>query len=311
MRAAIFSILLLVSRSLHAADDPALVSQRLTNPPRPTMPAIDQQQAEEIELQRFKKQALQNVSIGGGAIFEFDDRTLNQSFLELSVGTGIPLGGFDSILGIEPRVRVDWIDAIDSLDVPESLYDFQCQFFYRRPIRQRLSFLTVVSPSYRSDLTTSEDAVRVFALALLNWECVPQRLTLSAGAVALGRADLPVLPAFGVVWTPTPRSKLDLRFPLARCCYRLAKDGGRSEIWAYASGGLGGNTWSVTRANGQPDELSLRDYRLLMGVERLVDGGGRCFAETGIALGRRLEYERDDQDIDFGDAFLIQAGWRY
>lgn len=269
------------------------------------------QVAGEIELNRFKKQALQSVSVRGGSVFGFDDSELDSSFLDLGIGTGIPLGSFDNILGVQPRFRVDWIDAAPNIEVPTELYEFELQFFYRRPIRERLSMMAIVSPSIRSDLTTSDNAFRVFALGLLNWECIPDRLTLSGGAVVLGRADLPVLPAIGMVWTPNRKTKVDLRFPLTRISYRLAKQGAQSETWAYLSGGLGGNTWAVTRNNGQADELSLRDYRLMMGIERIIDGGGGCFAELGIALGRRLEYEWNDLEISFDDAALIRAGWRY
>lgn len=270
-----------------------------------------EQPPQEIELSRFKKQALQSVSITGGGLFEFDDRELNSSFLEFGIGSGIPLGSFDNILGVTPRVRIDWIDATSSIDIPKHLYEFELQFFYRRPIRERLSLMTIVSPSIRSDLSTSDRAFRVFALGLVNWQCIPDKLTLSAGAVVLGRADLPVLPAIGLVWTPNRRTKFDLRFPLSKLAYRLSKQGGESETWAYLSGGLGGNTWAVTRASRQTDELSLRDYRLSLGVERLINGGGGCFAELGVALGRRLEYERDSTEISLDEAASIRAGWRY
>jgi hypothetical protein len=269
------------------------------------------QPGQEIELARYKKQALQSISVSGGGIFEFGQRELNSSYLDVGIGTGIPMGSFDNILGVTPRFRVDWIDAAPGIDIPSHLYEFELQFFYRRPIRDRLSLLTIVSPSIRSDLTTDDKAFRVFALGLLNWECIPDRLMVSGGAVVLGRADLPVLPAVGVVWTPNRSTKLDLRFPLTKFSYRLIKDGGRQEIWAYLSGGIGGNTWAVTRASDQTDELSLRDYRLTLGLERLVDGGGGCFAEFGVALGRRLEYERDDTEIKFDDAAIVRAGWRY
>lgn len=130
-------------------------------------------------------------------------------------------------------------------------------FFYRRKIRERLSCFAIVSPSIRSDLSTDEDALRLFALALLRWECLPHRRTVSAGAVSLGRADLPVLPALGLSWTPSTRSRLDLQFPRSRWLCRLAKNGGDSEIWSYLSAGLGGNTWAVTRID-LPDGFLLQ-----------------------------------------------------
>lgn len=269
------------------------------------------QPVEEIELLRYKKQAIQSISVEAGGVLEFEQSELNSTYLDVGIGTGIPLGSFDNILGVTPRFRVDWIDAAPVIDIPQHLYEFELQFFYRRPIRDRLSLLAIVSPSIRSDLTTSDKAFRVFALGLVNWEYIPDRLTISGGAVVLGRADLPVLPAVGIVWTPNRRIKLDLRFPLTKLSYRIAKQGGQSEMWAYVSGGIGGNTWAVTRATEQTDELSLRDYRLCFGVERLISGGGGCFAECGVAVGRRLEYERDDTEIRFDDAAILRAGWRY
>ncbi|MDG2221007.1 MAG: DUF6268 family outer membrane beta-barrel protein [Rubripirellula sp.] len=301
LRTLMFILLMCDAGSIRAAE-PVPISEQL---------ATYQQPPQELELKRFKKQALQSVSFDAGGVFGIDQQQLNTSFLDVGIGSGIPLGSFDNIVAVTPRFRIDWIDAAAAIDIPDHLYEFELQFFYRRPIRDRLSLLTIVSPSIRSDLTTSNNAFRIFALGLLNWECVPDRLTLSLGAVMLGRSDLPVLPAIGLVWTPNCWTKFDLRFPLTKLSFRLAKNGGQSETWAYASAGIGGNTWAVTRNTGQTDELSLRDYRFSIGVERLVNGGGGCFLETGIALGRRLEYERDTTEIEFDDAALIRGGWRY
>lgn len=265
----------------------------------------------EVELTRFKKQALQSITLTAGWLADTGDGALNSSFLDASIGSGIPLGSFDNILGVTPRFRVDWMDAEPSIDIPSELYQLEVQFFYRRVIHDRLSAILVFSPSIRSDLTTSDKAFRVFALGLLNWEYVPDRLTLSGGAVVLGRADLPVLPAIGLTWTPNRVTQLDLRFPSSTLSYRLAKDGRRSEKWAYASVGLGGNTWAVTRQSGQTDELSTRDIRLTLGIEKRLDGGGRWFAEAGYAVDRRLEYESDQRQQKLGDAAFLTAGWRY
>ncbi|MDE0864795.1 MAG: hypothetical protein OSA98_13475 [Rubripirellula sp.] len=267
--------------------------------------------AEEVELSRFKRQALQSVSLSGGYMGDVGGSGLSSRYVDLSIGSGIPLGSFDNIVGVKPRFRVDWIDADSSIDIPSQLYQFEVQFFYRRPIHDRLSAMAIFSPSVRSDLTTSDNAFRVFALGLLNWECIPDRLTLSGGAVYLGRADLPVLPAIGMVWTPSRLTRLDLRFPTSKLSRRLAKDGGRSETWAYLSAGLGGNTWAVTRSSMTTDEVSLRDLSLRMGIEKIVNGGGGCFADAGYAFSRRLEYENDDSEVKLDDAILFRCGWSY
>ena len=267
--------------------------------------------SEEIELTRFKKQALQSVSVGLGTVADIGDDGLSNQFLDVSIGTGIPLGSFENIIGVKPRTRIDWIDAADTFDVPNQLYQFEVQFFYRRPIHDRLSAMAIVSPAIRSDLTTSDESFRVFALGLLNWQCVPDRFVLSGGAVYLGRADLPVVPAIGARWTPNRLTQLDLQFPTSTFARRLAKEGSNSETWAYLSAGLGGNTWAVTRRDKSTDELSLRDLRITTGIEKRLDGGGGWNIEVGYALARRIEFERAEQEIELDDAIVVQGRWSY
>lgn len=306
----VFSLLMFVATACSGAQESRLESG---NSPSSTANVLSRDGFEdtEAELTRFKKQALQSVAVSAGWLADSSGDELSSSYLDASIGSGIPIGSFDNIVGVTPRFRIDWIDAKPTIDIPSELYQFELQFFYRRPIHDRLSALAIFSPSVRSDLTTSDNAFRVFALGLLNWECVPRQLTLSGGVVYLGRADLPVLPAIGLSWTPSSRAKLDLRFPSSNFSYRLAKDGRRSEKWAYLSAGLGGNTWAVTRKSSLTDEVSLRDFRLTMGIEKLLDGGGGWFAESGYAFNRRLEYESDDVEFKLGDGIVLRGGWRY
>jgi len=262
-------------------------------------------------IRLFKKQAIQKLTVSGGWLEAISSDDLSSSFLETSIGLGVPLGSFDNILGVTPSFRVDFVDAAPQLDVPAELFETGVSFFYRKPIKKRLSAMAIVRPSVRSDFKTSEKAFRLFGLGLLNWECRPETLSLSFGAVALGRADLPLLPAVGLTWTPEPTKRLELRFPASRFAYRIARNGVQNETWVYMNAELGGNTWAVTRANGQADELSLRDIRFLFGVDHVVDGGGGWFAEFGYAFNRRIEYESTDVDVSLSDGVLLQAGWRY
>lgn len=313
MRPCLLAWMLLASFETLCAQEPVEALQALVEP-------LDRSSAEEsrtrnsegeIELRRFKRQAVQSVAVAGGSMLDVNGDGFNSSHLEFSIGSGIPLGDFTNILAVTPGARLDWIDAPPSLDIPDALYEFELQFFHRRRLRDNLSAMAIVSPSIRSDLTTSERALRVFTLGLLNWECVPDRLTLSAGAVYLGRADLPVLPAVGLSWTPSVSTTLDLQFPFSRFAHRLEKDGGESETWSYLSVGLGGNTWAVTRQSGVSDELSLRDFRITAGLQKLFDGGGNHVVEAGFALGRRLEYEGAGDEVDLGNGMILQAGWTY
>jgi len=57
--------------------------------------------------------------------------------------------------------------------------------------------------------------------------------------------------------------------------------------------------------------LSLRDIRLKVGLERIIDGGGGCFVEFGYAFRRRIEYERSGTELSLDDGIVLQAGWSY
>lgn len=275
-----------------------------------TLDAIDGLQTE-APVRRFKKRAIQRVSVSGGWMAATAGDDLSSGQLEASIGLGVPLGNFDNILGVTPAFRVDWIDAAPALEIPDELYETGVQFFWRKPLNERWSAMAIVGPAYRGDFTTSRRAFRVFGLGLLSWEFRPELLSLSFGAVYLDRADIPLLPAVGLMWTPNPVTRLDIRFPESRFSYRFQKNGSASETWAYLSGGIGGNTWAVTRPSGQPDEVSLRDWRLVAGVEQIVDGGGGWLVEAGYAFNRRLEYESSSGETSLSDGVLLQAGWSY
>ena len=266
---------------------------------------------EDSPLVGYKKGAIQKASVSAGWLSSFKSNELSTSFVEVSLSSGIPLGSFDNILGITPSFRTEYINAAPDVDIPSELFETGISFFLKRKFSDNWSAMGIFAPSIRSDFTTSENALRFFGLGLLTWQAVPDRIAWSFGAVFLGRADLPVLPAIGLKYTPSRRTTYDLRFPESRVSWRLTKNGSHSESWLYVSGGFGGNTWAVTRNDGSHDELSLNYLRLLVGAEYLLDGGGRMFIETGGAFNRRLEYESDQSEQTFANAVILQGGINY
>ena len=149
------------------------------------------------------------------------------------------------------------------------------------------------------------------ALLLLNYELLPKQLTVITGAVFLDRNDFGWLPAIGLLWTPTPEWRYELTFPRPKIAYRVGHLPCQFEDWIYLAGSIGGNTYSVRRLSGADDELSLKDYRIVVGGERVIHGGTGVNIEAGYVFGRSLEYASTGTEFRFGDTWILEAGWRF
>ena len=304
------------SQSIASSESPLLIApsdeERFEPPALSELPPYYAQSMTEYDpeapVPRFRKSWFQGLLLSGGWLDDGGSDGLGISHAEVQLRSGIPLGSLDNILAISPSFRVDTLRGPSVIDVPETLYETGINFFWKKDLSPRWSARVLVAPMVRSDFTTSDGALRIFGLGLLAWQCIPDELELSFGAVALGRDDIPVLPAVGLVWTPTPQWRVDAVFPRPRIAYRWDKDGARSETWLYLSGALGGNSWAVSRASGQIDELSLRDFRALVGMEHIRAGGQGYFVEAGWVFGRELEYARQDVSFEFDDCATIRAG---
>jgi Domain of unknown function (DUF6268) len=267
---------------------------------------------DETPVQKFKKHALQKVSFSGGWLGAVSRNDLSSTFASAGFTLGMPLGSMDNLLAVTPSFRTDWINASNAIEVPSELFDVSLDLFHTRRLNDRWKALAMVRPSHRSDFKTTDNAVKVFGLGLFIWDYIPERLSVNFGAVYLGRSDITALPAVGLTWTPNTRNRLELQFPRTRLFHRLKKDGSNSELWSYVTLGIGGNTWAVTRTNGNSDEVALRDLRLTTGLEKTIAGGGGWFIETGLAVDRSIEYlSNSGSNISLSNGIIFSAGWNY
>ena len=259
-------------------------------------------------IRRYKKGFFQRLSFAAEWIDPSGDSGLGVTNLKTSTTVAIPLGSSENLLLVTPSFEVALIDADPTVDIPDRLYNTGVDFMWRKQFNDRWGTMIAVTPGYSSDFQNSENAIRIRGRGLATWQWVPERLTLLFGVVYLDRNDLPLLPGAGLIWTPTPDWRVDLLFPRPKLAYRCEFVPGSHENWVYLNGQLGGRTWSVERSDGSSDELTLRDYRLALGWERIVDGGGGLFAEIGLSFGRELEYEIDPLEMDFEDAVFLRGG---
>lgn len=262
----------------------------------------------ETPLVRHRNGFLQGVQVSYGSIGDDPATGIVVRTVDTSASFAIPLGSMDNVISITPYFRADLLEAAAIFDVPESLYDTGVKMFWRRPISERLGSMILVTPSVRSDFQTSDNAFRLFGLGLLTWQWVPKTLSVSGGVVYTGRHDYPVLPAMGLLWTPSPLWKYDIQFPSPRISYRLAKSGSEYETWGYVSGVFGGNTWAVKRAGGVADELTLSDLRLVFGLEHLQPQNRSVFVEAGYVFNRSIEYTDIAFQQDLDAAMMLRMG---
>ncbi|MFN9719189.1 MAG: DUF6268 family outer membrane beta-barrel protein [Planctomycetota bacterium] len=260
-------------------------------------------------IRRFRKSFFQSANTSLGYVFDDSATGFAITTLEGSATCAMPIGGdMNNLLSFTPYIRNDHLQSIASLDLPDDLYDTGVKMFWRKVLDERWSSMVLFTPSYRSDFESSDGAFRIFGMGLLVWQYVPEKLSFSGGVVHTGRVDFPVLPALGLLWTPKPEWKFDLQFPSPRIARRIQKDGQNFETWLYLNGIFGGNTWAVQRPSGAQDELTVRDLRLVFGVEHLLPENRGVFAETGYVFNRSVEYERVPFQADLDSTFVIRGG---
>lgn len=263
-------------------------------------------------IERFRRGFYQGSEVLGGYTFGLgdDDDDLDRGFGEYRIALGVPLGSLDRILAVQPFFRVDSIDGPSVIDVPDTLYQIGINLFNRQRWSERLSTTLIITPSIRSDLTTSENAFRLFGLGLITWKSSP-RWSFSGGILYLDRSDLGLLPVIGATWTPREDLRVDFTLPRPRISKRVWKHGSQAEGWAFFGGELAGNTWGVSRADDTTDELTLGELRLVGGYETIVKGNRGVRVEGGYAFRRTIQYERDDIEIDLADGLFLQASLKF
>jgi hypothetical protein len=207
------------------------------------------------------------------------------------------------------------LEAPVQMDLPSSLHEVALGTAWMRRINDRWMARFMLSGAFASDLeNTSSEAwqLRVGGFAIYRPNA---QWSFTVGALATGRDDIPVLPAIGAIWEPSPEVIVNLMLPRPRISVLLADRGDRQH-WGYFGGGISGGAWAYDRASGQGDKLNYREWRIVLGWESkrpqppgtFRPSGTTFNAEVGYVLGRQFEFESNAPDISIGDALLLRAG---
>ncbi|MGE3778082.1 MAG: DUF6268 family outer membrane beta-barrel protein [Pirellulaceae bacterium] len=206
------------------------------------------------------------------------------------------------------------LSAPEAWDLPADLYDYSLGASWMRPISERWMLRLMASVALATDgQNTSSDAWQ-FRGGLFGTYRPNDQWTWILGVLALGRNDLPVVPAVGAIWQPLPPLRFDLTFPRPRASWLLLDNGPRQQ-WGYLGGGLEGGTWGFERAGGVDDQLTYRDWRVVLGWESVptpepgmpFSRGRKLGVEVGYVFAREFEFSGGAPSLEIDNTLLLRA----
>ena len=243
-------------------------------------------------------------------------------YRKLGTGISFPLLFLKRENGPPPMVRLGFnhtdLGFNNRFDLPNDLYETSFGISGVRVFNERWAVRSIMGMDFGTDgENRSSDAWRFRGGAFAIYEMNTQ-LKLSFGAIALGRQDLPVVPALGAVWQPNDRTRWDLILPRPKVSYLLT-DSGMRQNWIYTGVGLEGNTWGYETPTGQDNQLSYGDWRWTLGWESRPSSpagvpfvlGRKYVAEIGYAFSRDIELDNGTPEISLPCSFLIRLSTRY
>jgi len=235
--------------------------------------------------------------------------------LDTSLTIGLPAPTVDSPLLLTPgfgTVFVDEQPGPAGPGLPDNLFEAWIQARWLRKVGRRLGVDLAVAPGWYSDFANdTSEALRITGHGFGAWEA-DETLRVVVGVLYLDRYDVSVLPAGGLLWTPSEDRRFELLFPRPRMAWRVAERG-HAAHWIYVAGEFGGSQWAVRRDGGVDDVVIYLDYRLLVGWERRPAKLGASWRmETGWVTGRRVQYYLTDSSIENPpDTFMVRGGLWY
>jgi hypothetical protein len=219
------------------------------------------------------------------------------STLEISASHDFPFFYNASPIRVTPGFAVHFLDGPRSAafagapDLPPRLYDAYLDASWKPVITTWLSADLGVRVGVYSDFReVNSDSIRVISRGLAVFTLSPC-WQIAAGVIYVDRFDTKLLPAGGVVWTPTPDSRWEIIFPQPKVAHRL-NTVGNVEWWWYVGGEWGGGAWTVRRVGGTADAFDYNDLRVIAGLEwhNLTVTGLSGFFEVGYVFEREIDY---------------------
>jgi hypothetical protein len=246
---------------------------------------------------------------------QLDDDSLGWTDLRAEVVTALPFFTRENPIIITPSYQLHLLDRPAGFDLPPRLHDLAIDLHVFRVFGNRWIADFALTPGlYADDYSLDRsDAVRVNGRALgvyapsLEWKYI-------LGVTYVHGAWAKIVPIVGVTYEPNDDVKYEFIFPQPRVAWRLPNSPvpGRDEYWFYIKGEFGNSIWAIEQSDGTPDIFASRDFRALLGIERMIVGGISYRAEIGYVFNRDIKIASiSGDDIGLDDTFLVRAGIAY
>jgi hypothetical protein len=228
---------------------------------------------------------------------------------------GIPVGWNPNPILITPGFQLylwDGPDAIGSLpaSLPPNTYGAYLDTAWNPQFNNWFGAELEVSPGIYTDFThTTTDSLRVLGRGLAVFTFTPT-LQFKFGIWYIDRLEIKLLPAGGIVWTPSPDARYEIFFPAPKLAHRCSTIGNH-DLWAYVRGEYGGGAWTASDLPTGSGQFEYSDIRVAFGVDVLPETktGLRGYLEVGYVFNRDLVYRNvNPSKVDLSDTLLIGGG---
>jgi len=134
----------------------------------------------------------------------------------------------------------------------------------------------------------TSDSVRYTGTGLIRLAVTPS-FTIKGGIWYLDRQRIKMLPAGGIVWTPSSDVRCEIVFPNPKLAWHLTTYG-TTQWWWYLRGEYGGGSWTIKQPSGSVDQIDYNDYRVATGFDFSTLNSVSGLFEGGVAFEREIYY---------------------
>ncbi len=206
----------------------------------------------------------------------------------------------------------------EAIGLPADLFAYSVGLSWMRTLNDRWKLRSMLGVALATDNQNTSSNAWQFRGGLFAIYEPNERWQWVFGAIALGRSDLPVVPAIGALWQPSAAMKYDLTFPKPKIS-RLISDNDLRQRWGYLGLELSGATWGYRGNNQTNEQLTYGDWRAVVGWESVptpIPGapftpGRKLGLEIGYVFARELTQSQNSPEIGLSNAIVFEIDTRF